>query len=166
MPRCFASFTIVRPKWCSEITSASAVIFNSPSSVIPIGWMRLTSGFPFVNVPVLSNTSTSILANCSITSPPLSNAPLRAPFPIPATNDTGAEMTSAPGQAMTRKVSANSTFFVTNKRRSKAREFLVYTLQQTDLKTFVFSLLFLELLRRVQCFWQKPYHHRLFYLLP
>ena len=37
------------------------------------------------------------------------STPLRAPLPIPATMETGAEITSAPGQAMTRKVSASST---------------------------------------------------------
>ena len=61
--------------------------------------MSVTSGFPFVNVPVLSNTMVSTFDNLSITSPPFTRTPFLAPFPIPATFDTGAPITKAPGQA-------------------------------------------------------------------
>ncbi len=94
------------PRWCSDMTSASAAISNNSFSSIPNPLTAVTAGLPLVSVPVLSNITASILAKFSITSPPLIKIPLRAAFPIPATIETGAEITSAPGHAITRKVSA------------------------------------------------------------
>ena len=45
-----------------------------------------------------------------MTSEPFSRTPFRAPFPIPATFDTGTPITKAPGQPNTRTVIASSTF--------------------------------------------------------
>ena len=49
-----------------------------------------------------------------ITSLPLRRMPFFAPFPIPATFDTGTPITKAPGQPNTRIVIANSISFDIN----------------------------------------------------
>src|SRR5690606_41027026 len=56
----------------------SAAISSNSLSLIPYALMAVTSGFPFVNVPVLSNTMAFNFAIFSITSPPLIKIPLRA----------------------------------------------------------------------------------------
>ena len=65
-----------------------------------------TAVVPLVNVPVLSKTKVSILEKVSIASPPLTKMPRFAPLPIPATFETGAPMTKAPGQPRTKTVMA------------------------------------------------------------
>ena len=68
--------------------------------------MAVTSGLPRVKVPVLSKTKAFNFERFSITSPPLIKIPFLAPFPIPATIETGAEITKAPGHAITKNVRA------------------------------------------------------------
>src|SRR5690625_3354360 len=69
-----------------------------------------TSGFPIVNVPVLSKITVSALLKSFITSLPFKSTPLRAPFPIPETFETGTPITNAPGHPKTSAVIASSTF--------------------------------------------------------
>ncbi len=64
-----------------------------------------------VSVPVLSNTMVSNLLKSLITSLPFNNTPCLAPFPIPATLDTGTPITRAPGHPKTSMVIANSISF-------------------------------------------------------
>ena len=73
------------------------------------GSTRATRGRPRVRVPVLSKATAVRLAGSSRNEPPLTSTPLRAALVSPATMDTGVEMTSAHGQAMTSTTSASYT---------------------------------------------------------
>ncbi len=79
---------------------------------MPIALILVTSGLPTVSVPVLSKAITFTVPSFSIISPPLISMPCLAPLPIPATIDTGVDITKAPGHAITSRVSASSISFV------------------------------------------------------
>jgi len=81
----------------------SALSMSSPKYAFSV-----TSGLPRVNVPVLSKTIVSTLLRALMTSLPLKRMPWRAPFPMPATLETGTPITRAPGQPRTRIVTASS----------------------------------------------------------
>ena len=70
-------------------------------------------GRPRVSVPVLSTATAVIFADFSRYSPPLIKMPSLAARPMPATIETGMEMTIAPGQPITSRVSASTTSPVT-----------------------------------------------------
>ena len=70
------------------------------------GTTSTTAGFPNVSVPVLSIAIALSLPGASTYTPPLIRTPFRAAAARAATMLTGVEMTSAHGQAMTRRTSA------------------------------------------------------------
>ncbi len=76
-----------------------------------IGIMSVRAGSPRVTVPVLSNTTVSILWAVSNASPDLIRMPCSAPFPIPTINDVGVANPSAHGQAITSTVTAVITAY-------------------------------------------------------
>ncbi len=99
---------------CSEAFSADAARLKTISLVYPSSAIReMSSGFPSVSVPVLSNTTVSILWACSKASPDLNRIPSSAPLPVPTMIAVGTASPSAQGQAMTRTlikmVSENSS---------------------------------------------------------
>ncbi len=58
----FAPFMIASPRGCSEFFSAIAAYINTSFSFpFSIAYISVTSGFPFVNVPVLSKIIVSNL---------------------------------------------------------------------------------------------------------
>ena len=65
----------------------------------------VTSGYPFVNVPVLSNAIASKRPVSSKMNAAFNQNTLRAAFPIAVTIATGVETTSAHGQPTTRTAS-------------------------------------------------------------
>ena len=87
-----------------SIAAASLIILAlSPFKTLT----ALTSGWPIVNVPVLSKAISSTFRISSITCEPLKIMPFLAPLPIPATVETGTPITNAPGQPRTIIVIAN-----------------------------------------------------------
>ena len=70
-----------------------------------------------------------------MTSLPFKRTPLRAPFPIPATLETGTPMTNAPGQPRTKIVIANSTFWViAQTMNARTKTVGVYHLEKRSIK--------------------------------
>ena len=67
---------------------------------------RVTVKLPFVRVPVLSKAIALTLPSASIESPPLKRIPSFDDAPIPEKYASGTLSTSAHGQLITRKVSA------------------------------------------------------------
>ena len=63
--------------------------------------MSVTSGLPFVSVPVLSKTMVLTLQAISNGSPPLIRMPFSAALPVPTIRAVGVANPSAHGQAMT-----------------------------------------------------------------
>ena len=97
------SLTIASPRGCSEPFSALAAIFKSSSLLIsPSVIISVTTGFPSVIVPVLSNTIVFILWVDSNASPPFISIPFSAPFPVPTIIAVGVASPNAHGQAITR----------------------------------------------------------------
>ena len=80
---------------------AAAMRMISVSSVEFTVTTFVTRGLPSVIVPVLSTASARSLPMASRTAPPLMSTPRRAIAVRPETMETGVEMTSAHGQAMT-----------------------------------------------------------------
>ena len=70
------------------------------------GMTCATRGRPSVIVPVLSTARARSLPTASRNAPPLMSTPRRAIAVRPETTETGVEMTSAHGQAMTSSTSA------------------------------------------------------------
>ena len=90
---------------CSLFFSSPAAIFKNslcPSSVST----SVTTGFPWVMVPVLSRTTQSMLWAVSSASPDLIRIPFSAPFPVPTIIATGVASPSAQGQEITRTLMA------------------------------------------------------------
>ncbi|EKE00261.1 MAG: hypothetical protein ACD_22C00064G0001 [uncultured bacterium] len=63
--------------------------------------VSVTSGLPFVIVPVLSKTIIFTLTADSKGSPPLTSIPFSAPLPVPTIIDVGVASPSAQGHAIT-----------------------------------------------------------------
>ena len=72
----------------------------------PYGSTAVTDGRPMVSVPVLSNATVFTRAMSSSAAPPLTRMPIRVAAPIADTIDTGVEITSAQGHAITSSTSA------------------------------------------------------------
>jgi len=87
---------------CSDFDSSDASILIIFLGLLEI--MSTTSGVPYVNVPVLSNTNSSVLANSSIDAPSFTRIPYLVRFPIAAIIAVGVAKTSAHGQNTTRIV--------------------------------------------------------------
>src|SRR5665811_1606348 len=95
----------------ADVLGAAATAAPSTSARLSAGSRTTTSvrtGRPSVSVPVLSSATAVIRAEVSRNCPPLMRIPSLAPRPMPATTATGMEMTRAPGQPMTRRVSART----------------------------------------------------------
>ena len=87
---------------CSLFCSNEAASVSSCSSVIPsAGRISVTTGSPFVTVPVLSNAITWILPAISKDAAVLYKIPLRAPTPFPTIMATGVASPNAHGQLIT-----------------------------------------------------------------
>ena len=71
--------------------------------------ISVTTGLPYVNVPVLSNAMTLISFNVCTASPLRIKIPFSAPKPLPTIKAVGVPKPSAQGQAMT-----NTAVAVTN----------------------------------------------------
>ncbi|MPM26672.1 hypothetical protein SDC9_73176 [bioreactor metagenome] len=82
------------------------------SSVPSNALIFVTTGFPTVRVPVLSKATVSTFPAFSRYSPPFMRIPFPAPFPMPATMETGADITIAPGHDITRSVRVSSISLV------------------------------------------------------
>jgi hypothetical protein len=95
-----------------------------------------------VRVPVLSKATTFTVPSLSMMSPPFTRNPRLAPLPIPATMATGAEMTRAPGQAMTRSVRASSmSLVIMNKSAAEMTIAGVYQREKDSRNFWVFAFL-------------------------
>ena len=96
---------------CSEPFSALAAYCRKILSLSAI--TSVTTGFPCVIVPVLSNIIVSILCVVSRASPLFMSIPFSAPFPVPTIIAVGVASPSAHGQAITNTainiVSANTS---------------------------------------------------------
>src|SRR3989339_1679175 len=89
-------------KGCSDNFSNPDAIAKTSSSPISLKFkISVTSGFPLVSVPVLSNATAEILLAASNASPPLTSTPYSAPLPVPTIKDVGVAKPSAQGHAMT-----------------------------------------------------------------
>ena len=71
------------------------------SSSSPSETVSVTTGFPWVSVPVLSNTTAFILHAASSGSPPLIRIPCSAPRPVPTIIAVGVASPNAHGHAIT-----------------------------------------------------------------
>ncbi|MBA7688339.1 hypothetical protein ES703_96818 [subsurface metagenome] len=69
---------------------------------MPIPIMSVTSGFPFVRVPVLSNTIVVSFSDVSRASPFLMRTPSSAPLTTPTVTAVGVASPRAQGHAITR----------------------------------------------------------------
>ena len=78
------------------------------SASMPSTTTSVTSGSPFVSVPVLSITTVSMRAEVSRAVAFLNSMPRRAPRPVPTMIAVGVASPSASGQVMTTTVIANS----------------------------------------------------------
>ena len=68
------------------------------SSSVPRVTTSVTTGRPWVSVPVLSKATWVVRAAASITAPPFINSPLRAPADNAEAIAAGTEIASAQGQ--------------------------------------------------------------------
>ncbi|MNJ68308.1 hypothetical protein D3C77_645450 [compost metagenome] len=93
--------TIASASGCSELFSAAPTSRRKSLSAIPSGSTLVSSGFPFVTVPVLSRMTVSTLCVVSKCSPPLNSTPSSAARPEPAMMEVGVASPSAHGQAIT-----------------------------------------------------------------
>ncbi len=85
-----------------ELTSADTTsIRKSANGVLLYTLWFITAGFPFVKVPVLSNTTHHTLWACSSASPPLIKIQLLAPIPVATITAVGVVSPRAYGQAIT-----------------------------------------------------------------
>ncbi|MBA7567408.1 hypothetical protein ES708_09119 [subsurface metagenome] len=95
-------FTIASARGCLEFFSTLAVNFSSVLFSIPIPIISVTSGFPLVRVPVLSNIIVVNFSDLSRASPFLTRTPSSAPRPTPTVTAVGVARPSAHGQAITK----------------------------------------------------------------
>ena len=79
------------------------------SSVFGSGRTSTTRGSPTVSVPVLSNTTVSMVASRSSGSPPLINRPAAAPRPVATITAVGTARPIAHGHAMISTATAGSS---------------------------------------------------------
>ena len=112
-PRRLASSTMARARGCSESASSEAAAVSSVSSeTCACGARSVTTGWPWVMVPVLSSTTTCTSCAVSRASADLIRMPLLAPRPVPTMIAVGVARPSAHGQDTTSTdtaiVSANS----------------------------------------------------------
>ena len=75
---------------------------SSVSLTPTAGIMSVTTGSPFVMVPVLSSATVSSFAACSSDSAVLNSMPFLAPTPLPTITATGVASPKAQGQLITR----------------------------------------------------------------
>ena len=87
---------------CSEGFSREAATHRSSSSVTPgAGRQSVTTGLPWVRVPVLSSTTVWTVCRVSSASADLIRMPFSAPLPVPTMMATGVANPRAQGQEMT-----------------------------------------------------------------
>ena len=99
MPASLARFSIAMASGWLEPFSTPAATASSSASVTPSKAMTsVTTGRPWVSVPVLSKATFVTFAVASITAPPFINSPRRAPADKDEAMEAGTEMTSAQGQ--------------------------------------------------------------------
>ncbi len=92
---------------CSDRASADAAARSRSGWAIPSAHARsVTSGWPRVRVPVLSNAKTFVAASISKLAPPFSKIPLRAAEAMAEMKAEGTLMTSAQGDATVIKTMA------------------------------------------------------------
>ena len=97
-----AALTIASPSGCSLPFSAEAASCKRCFLSVALNEIiSVTSGFPSVMVPVLSNIMLFILCVVSNASPPLIKIPFSAPFPVPTIIAVGVASPSAHGHAIT-----------------------------------------------------------------
>ena len=101
MPSALAFARTASARGCSLFSSMAAAMASSARASDPIGSKSVTSGFPWVMVPVLSSTTLWILWVTSRASPDLIRIPFSAPFPVPTIMATGVASPSAQGQEIT-----------------------------------------------------------------
>ena len=102
-PSFSASVTIASAKGCSDSFSREAAICSSSFEWIPsLQSIFVTTGVPWVMVPVLSRTTVSMLWAVSRASADLIRIPFVAPLPVPTIIAVGVASPSAQGQEMTR----------------------------------------------------------------
>lgn len=105
----FASSTIAFATGCSDWFSTLAIICSSSFLSMFIGIRFVSSGFPFVIVPVLSNTIVFTSFSVCIASPRLISIPLFAPIPVLTISVVGVASPRAQGHAITNTaIPANS----------------------------------------------------------
>ena len=98
-----ASATIASASGCSDIFSSEAAICSISFCGTPsLQSIFVTTGVPWVIVPVLSSTTVSMLWAVSRASADLIRIPLLAPLPVPTIMAVGVARPSAQGQEMTR----------------------------------------------------------------
>ena len=113
MPRCSACAMIASASGCSLLRSSAAASLRSPFSLMAAspsarraGRMSVTTGLPWVMVPVLSSTTVSTSRRASSASALLNRTPISAPRPVPTMMATGVARPSAHGQLMTTTATA------------------------------------------------------------
>ena len=100
--RFLLSSTMAVARGCSEGPSRQAARMSSPSSSISsAGRMSVTTGLPWVRVPVLSSTTVLTVCRVSRASADLMRMPFSAPLPVPTMMATGVARPRAQGQEMT-----------------------------------------------------------------
>src|SRR6266540_1128021 len=110
IPRATAARTMASASGCSLSRSTAAPSRNSSSEVKPsVLSTAVTSGSPFVSVPVLSSTTVSRAAICSSAIAFLKRMPRCAPRPVPTMIAVGVASPSASGQVITTTVIATSS---------------------------------------------------------
>ena len=101
-PSAFARLTTARASGCSLPVSAEpAQRSSSLSAIPPRGATSVTSGWPFVMVPVLSKTMVRTSFMVWMASPERIRMPFWAPMPLPTISAVGVARPSAHGQAIT-----------------------------------------------------------------
>ena len=123
---------IAAARGCGEYLSTDAARPSTCSALPSKGMMSVTSGFPLVRVPVLSQATTVSLSERSSTSPFLMRMPSSAPRPTPTVTAVGVASPRAQGQAITRtemrEVRAKSRVFPRTKyHRQKAERAMART---------------------------------------
>lgn len=106
----FALFIIAKDNGCSECFSREESILKKSISFL-ISNISLTSGLPFVSVPVLSNTTVVTLYSFSKLSAFFMSIPLLAPLPTPTIIAVGVASPSAQGHAITNTPTKQSSAF-------------------------------------------------------
>ena len=101
---CLASLTTASANGCSDFFSSEATYTSKFSLDIPAPGFTITSitsGVPWVRVPVLSKKIASNFPTFSRISPPFTSTPNSAPLPVPTIIAVGVAKPNAQGQAIT-----------------------------------------------------------------